>query len=83
MVRKLNMNDTPTEIEKKLDKIYAGKSGEEKLLIALRMFDTAREIVISSFPVNLTAGEIRRELFMRFYKDDFNIKEQLAILSKL
>ena len=79
----LKMNDTSLEIEEKLDEIYQGKSGEEKLLIALRMFETARELVISSLPKNLSNKDIRREIFLRFYGDEFGDREKAEILKRL
>jgi len=77
------MNDTSIDIEKKLDKIYKAKTGEEKLLIALQMFDTARELVISSLPVNLLDKELRKELFLRYYGNDFNTTDKEKILNNL
>ena len=66
------MSDTAHEIQDMMDEIYKNKSGEEKLLIALSMFETARIIVLSSLPLNLSDKDIRKELFLRFYANDFN-----------
>ena len=75
------MKDTSFEIQKKIDEIYKNKSGEEKLLIALRMIETARELVISSLPNNLSERELRKALFLRFYGNDFSVNEKEKILS--
>jgi len=75
------VKDTSFEIQKKIDEIYKNKSGEEKLLIALSMFETARELVISSLPNNLSDKELRKELFLRFYGNDFTVNEKEKILS--
>ena len=77
------MDDTSPEIQQKIEEIYRNKSGEEKLLIALSMFETAREIVISSLPQNLSKKELRRELFLRFYGNDFSDSEKNRILKHL
>ena len=77
------MKDTSFEIQKKIDEIYKNKSGEEKLLIALSMFETARELVISSLPNNLSERELRKALFLRFYGNDFSVNEKEKILSNL
>jgi hypothetical protein len=77
------MNDTAPEIEDKIHDIYKNKTGEEKLLIALSMFETARELVISSLPKNLSERELRKALFLRFYGNDFSINEKEKILSNL
>lgn len=76
------MIDTSPEIQNKLDQIYKNKSGEEKLLIALKMFETARDIVISSLPKNLSDKEIRKELLLRFYGNEFDNKTKTEILSR-
>jgi len=77
------MNDTSPEIQKKIDEIYKNKSGEERLLIALSMFETARELVIASFPKELSEKERRRELFLRFYGNDFSWSEKEKIIKIL
>ena len=77
------MDDTSPEIKEKIVEIYKNKSGEEKLLIALRMFETAREMVISSLPQNLSEKELRRELFLRFYGNDFSQSEKEKIIKSL
>ena len=74
------MNDTAPEIQDKIDDIYRNKTGEEKLLIALSMFETAREIVISSLPNDLSDKELRKALFLRFYENDFSVDEKEKIL---
>jgi len=77
------MNDTAPEIQDKIDDIYKNKTGEEKLLIALSMFETARELVISSLPKNLSDRDLRKELFLRFYGNDFTVNEKEKILNNL
>ena len=77
------MNDTTPEIRDKIDDIYKNKSREEKLLIALSMFETARQLVISSLPNNLSDKELQKELFLRFYGNDFSINEKEKILASL
>jgi len=75
------MIDTAPEMQDKIDDIYKNKSGEEKLLIALSMFETAREIVISSLPNNLSKKELQKALFLRFYGNDFSTTEKEKILN--
>ena len=69
------MNDTPPEIKNKLGELYAKLSGEERMRIASGMFETARKIVLSSFPENLPENEKRKKLFLRFYGKDFTKEE--------
>jgi len=75
------MSDTSNSVKNKIDEIYLKKTGEEKLLIALSMFETARELVISSLPNNLSEREFRKALFLRFYGNDFSTNEKEKILS--
>ncbi len=75
------MKDTSFEIQDKIDDIYKNKSGDKKLLIALSMFETARELVISSLPNNLSDKELRKALFLRFYGNDFSVNEKEKIIS--
>lgn len=75
------MSDTSKSVKNKIDEIYLKKTGEEKLLMALRMFETAREFVISSLPNNLSDKELRKALFLRFYGNDFSVNEKEKFLS--
>jgi hypothetical protein len=77
------MNDTLPEIKNKLDVLYAKLSGEERMRIASGMFETARKIVLSSFPENLHENEISKRLFLRFYGNDFNEEEKRKILERI
>ncbi len=63
-------------MQEKINEFYKNKSGEEKLLIALSMFETARELVISSLPNNLSERELQEALFLLFYGNDFSVNEK-------
>ncbi len=64
------MNDTSPEIEAFLKQRYAAMSGSERALMALQMFETAQQIVLSSLDPGLGERERRRELCRRFYGDE-------------
>lgn len=64
------MNDTDPQIESLLKARYATMTGSERALMALQMFETAQEIVLSSLSPALTEEQRRRELCRRFYGDD-------------
>ncbi|MFN0313881.1 MAG: hypothetical protein ACKVQA_02415 [Burkholderiales bacterium] len=66
------MNDTSPEIGRMVRDRYAAMSPQERVRIGAEMFDTARSIVIASFPPNLTEKERRRMLCQRFYGDLFD-----------
>ena len=64
------MTDTAPAIDDWLRERYAAMSGEERALMALQMFESAQQIVLSSLPNDLGERERRRELCRRFYGDE-------------
>jgi hypothetical protein len=61
------MDDTTAEVKRYLRARYAQMSGAERMLIGDRMFETARTLVLASFPAELPEPERRRRLCERFY----------------
>ncbi|MNC87460.1 hypothetical protein D3C83_31880 [compost metagenome] len=61
------MNDTSLEFARLVAARYAGMRPDERVRIATGMFDTARELVIASFPPDLSPMELRHRLCRRFY----------------
>ena len=66
------MDDTPKEFQEKYRQMIMRKSGEERLMMGDSMFVTARTLVLASLDPSLTEDEKRRELFLRFYGNDFS-----------
>jgi hypothetical protein len=64
------VNDTSPEIEAALAARYAAMSGSDRALMALQMFETAQQIVLSSLAQGLSESERRRELCRRFYGEE-------------
>ena len=64
------MNDTSPKIEALLKARYAALTGSERALMALQMFETAQQIVLSSLDPALSEEQRRRELCRRFYGDE-------------
>ena len=64
------MNDTSPDIEAVLKARYAAMTGSERALMALQMFETAQQVVLSSLDPALSESERRRELCRRFYGDE-------------
>ncbi|HMZ57446.1 MAG TPA: hypothetical protein PL048_01650 [Leptospiraceae bacterium] len=77
------MNDTSPEIEQMLHERHMKMTGEERVMIAASMYDTAREIVLSSLPPNLTEKEKRVQLFLRFYGNEFSDEGREKIVNHL
>jgi hypothetical protein len=63
------MKDTTAEIEKKYREMLMAKSGEERFLMGISMFVTAKKIVEASLPVGLTPKEKRRAMLKRVYPE--------------
>ena len=61
------MNDTSPEMEKIVRERYRQMSPDQRMRIASSMFETAREIVESSLPSNLTRKERRLAWARRLY----------------
>lgn len=64
------MNDTSPEIEAILTERFAAMSGSDRALMAMQMFETAQQIVLSSVDPTLDERGRRRELCRRFYGDE-------------
>ena len=64
------MNDTSPKIEALLKARYAAMTGSERALMALQMFETAQQIVLSSLDPTLSEEQRQRELCRRFYGDE-------------
>ncbi|HKI68422.1 MAG TPA: hypothetical protein VKA67_02450 [Verrucomicrobiae bacterium] len=61
------MTDTPPEIAELVRQKLMARSGEERFVMGVRMFDAAREMVLASLPANLPPEELKRQLFQRLY----------------
>ncbi|MBI3372779.1 MAG: hypothetical protein HY017_13620 [Betaproteobacteria bacterium] len=64
------MTDTDPGVEAFLDARYAAMTSSERLMMALKMFETAQQIVLSSLDASLDERARRREMCRRFYGDD-------------
>ena len=61
------MTDTAPEIAEIVRKKLMARSGEERFLMGVRMFEATREMALASLPVGLSAEELKRQLFQRLY----------------
>lgn len=77
------MKDTSPDIESRFLDMIMKKSGEERLKMGFSMFDTARRQVIASIKSempDIDERELRRQVFLRFYGQEFTNKEREEIL---
>ena len=63
------MNDTSLEVARMVHERYAHMQPVERFLIGVSMFETARAVVLASFPVDLSPEKLRRKLCERFYPE--------------
>ena len=61
------MQDTSIEIQRIYHDLIMSKTGEERFLMGISMFQIAREFVLASFPKNLSEEQKRILLMKRFY----------------
>lgn len=69
------MKDTGAETEALYRSLLAQRSGEERLLMAGRMFDSARTLVRASLAAQGLSADpaaTRVAMFLRFYGTDFD-----------
>ena len=72
------MNDTSPEMERIVTERYRRMTPDERMRIASSMFETAREIVESSLPANMTRKERRLAFARRMYEGELPEKALLA-----
>lgn len=80
------MKDTPEHVETLYREMLLGRSSEERFLMGCRMFDAARALVRASL-ADLAATdrspELRVELFLRTYGQDFDPETRDRIAAQL
>jgi hypothetical protein len=74
------MDDTSIKVRKILQKKYSELTGEQRISLGFQSCETAKSIVISSFPKGLTKEEIQIKLFLRYYSNDFSEEEKNKII---
>ena len=80
------MKDTNPKIEKIYREMLMQRSNEERFLMGCSMFDSAKRMVESSLRrqnPKISKSELRKQTFLRFYKNDFTSEQLAKILSKL
>ena len=67
------MKDTPKEIAEFIQGKLLAMSGADRVLMGSRMFDSARAIVLASFPSDISELEKRRRLCERLYGNEVDV----------
>ena len=80
------MKDTPDEVDLMYTRMLMEKSGKERLKMGFSMFDFVRQQVIASIKRDhpeCDIGKLRKQLFLRFYGEDFSPEEREKILKEM
>ena len=80
------MFDTHPEIAVRFRDLMMSKTGQERLLMGCSMYDTAKRIVLNSIcnrQPKITDAELKREIFLRFYGQEFSESDRKKYLSVL
>lgn len=80
------MKDTSPRANQKIVEMMLQKAPEERLALGCSMFDFSKQLVTDSLKEetpSLSPASLRRELFLRFYGNDFDRTQQEKILSHL
>ena len=65
------MKDTPPKIQKKLNELIMVRSESERILMCVDLFDTARDLIVSVMPKDLSPSDFKRQLYERTYGEPF------------
>jgi len=68
------MIDTSNKIREIYHNMLMSKTGEERFLMGISMFQTARELVLVSFPKDINDKQKKKLLLERFYGREINQK---------
>jgi hypothetical protein len=80
------MDDTPPEIYAKMNELYQKKTAEERFRMSFSMMRTARYFILRAIleeNPNISKAGLKRELFLRLYKDDYTDEEKEKIVKHL
>jgi hypothetical protein len=61
------MNDTPPEVAELVRQKLMSRSGSERFVMGVKMFEAARSVVLASLPAGISPDEMKRQLFQRVY----------------
>ena len=78
------MKDTNILVESRFLEMMMERSGQERMKMGFSMFDMARRQVIASIKEgnpNASMNDIKKEIFLRFYAQEFSPKEREKILN--
>lgn len=78
------MNDTSPEMAQKMRELIQLKTPIERLTMGWSMYETSKYLIIRGIleeNPNISEVALRQEVFLRFYREDFNPAEREKILN--
>lgn len=80
------MDDTPLEIKKKVHDMLQKKSPLERVEMGCSMYETSKYLITQAIleqNPGISKKDLRKEIFLRFYRDDFTPSQLEKILKHL
>jgi hypothetical protein len=80
------MSDTHPDVAVRYRDLMMSKTGQQRLLMGCSMYDTAKQIVRSAIynsRPGITDKDLKKEIFLRFYGQEFSPSEREKFLSAL
>jgi len=80
------MNDTPTQIQLRYKQMLMSLTPSERLRMVSKMYDSGRKLVISGIQngrQQLNSAQLRGQLFLRMYGNDFTAADRERIINKI
>ena len=74
------MNDTSETVDRQFRAMLMTKSGAERLQMGSGMFDSARGMMLASFPTDLPPHKLRQLILTRTYPELINPPRPIAPL---
>jgi len=80
------MNDTSSQVEARLNALFAQRSASDRVLMICEMFDFARSLLVGSITAaqpDITAMELRVQVFERTYGHDLDSATRRRVIARL
>jgi hypothetical protein len=80
------MNDTPPDVDAAFSAMFATLTPTQRVRTMSEMFDTARRLLVSGIRAEqpgITDTELKVEVFLRTYRDDYTPAERDRIVADL
>ena len=77
------MYDSSSSIEELYREKLMERSPEERFMMGIKMFETARSMVLASLPAELSHSERSFNLFLRFYGHELDVSTQNQVRRRI